>query len=66
MSAPATKLVQDNAFESVPERSRGEFAAERFDYLYEHYSKCLCMDGTCRDCKLWERVCKVLLKVWEK
>lgn len=69
MGAPATKLVQDDAFENVPERTRGEFAVERFDYLYEHYRQCISvetMDGTCPDCKLWERVCKVLLKVWEK
>lgn len=42
---------------------RGNLAGERFDYLYDHSTKC--EEEGCKECARWERVCSELLKVWE-
>ena len=40
----------------------GRLAGERFDYLYEHWLNC--QSEKCSECKVWEKVCELLLEFW--
>lgn len=55
-----TKVQREEDAKNV---KQANLAGERFDYLYEHWVSC---DAErCKECKEWERVCELLLRVWD-